>query len=177
MTAGKISTGGRNNLGRNTSRAKGSGHKKRYRVIDFYRNKLDMKAKVERIEYDPNRTSYIALVKYEDGLRNYIICPKTLKVGDEIISGKKKEIKVGNCMPLSDIPPGTLVHNVELIEGNGGKLARSAGSSVTLSGFDGDYAIVKLSSGETRKVRAFCKATIGSVSNPDQKNIQIGKAG
>ena len=177
LTAGKISTGGRNNLGRITSRAKGSGHKKRYRVIDFYRNKLDMKAKVERIEYDPNRTSYIALVKYEDGLKNYIISPKTLKVGDEVISGKKKEIKIGNCMPLSDIPPGTLVHNVELIEGNGGKLARSAGASVTLSGFDGDYSIIKLSSGETRKVRSACKATIGSVSNPDQKNIQIGKAG
>ena len=177
LTAGKISTGGRNNLGRITSRAKGSGHKKRYRLIDFYRNKLDMKAKVERIEYDPNRTSYIALVKYEDGLKNYIICPKNLKAGDEIISGKKKEIKTGNCMPLSDIPPGTLVHNVELIEGNGGKLARSAGSSVTLSGFDGDYAIIKLSSGETRKVRNDCKATIGVVSNPDQKNIKIGKAG
>ena len=177
LTAGKISSGGRNNLGRITSRSRGSGHKKRYRVIDFYRNKLDMKAKVERIEYDPNRTSYIALVKYEDGLRNYIICPKNLKVGDEIISGRKKEIRAGNCMPLSDIPPGTIIHNVELMEGNGGKLARSAGSSVILSGLDGDYAIIKLSSGESRKVRASCKATIGSVSNPDQKNIQIGKAG
>ena len=177
LTVGKISSGGRNNLGRITSRAKGSGHKKRYREVDFYRNKLDMKAKVERIEYDPNRTSYIALIKYEDNLRNYIICPRSLKVGDEIVSGKKKEIKVGNCMPLSDVPPGTIIHNVELVEGSGGKLARSAGSSVTLSGFDGDYAIIKLSSGETRKVRSACKATIGSVSNPDQKNIKIGKAG
>ena len=177
LTAGKISTGGRNNMGRITSRSKGSGHKKRYREVDFYRNKLEIKAKVERIEYDPNRTSYIALLKYEDGLQNYIICPKNLKPGDEIISGNKKEIKIGNCMPLSDIPPGTVIHNVELIEGNGGKLARSAGASVTLSGFDDDYAIIKLSSGETRKVRSLCKATIGSVSNPDQKNIKIGKAG
>ena len=177
LTRGKISSGGRNNLGRITSRAKGAGHKKIYREIDFYRNKLNISAKVERIEYDPNRTSYIALIKYEDGVRNYILCPKNLKVGDNVISGNKKELKVGNCLPLSDIPPGTSVHNVELVEGNGGKLARSAGSSVNLSGFDGDYAIIKLSSGETRKVRSLCKATIGSVSNPDQKNIKIGKAG
>ena len=177
LTIGKISSGGRNNLGRITSRSRGSGHKKRYRMVDFYRNKLDMKAKVERIEYDPNRTSYIALIKYEDGLKNYVICPKNLNIGDEIVSGKKKEIKIGNCMPISDVPPGTTVHNVELIEGNDGKLARSAGASVVLSGFDGDYAIVKLSSGETRKIKTSCKATIGEVSNPDQKNIQIGKAG
>ena len=177
LTKGKVSTGGRNNLGRITSRSKGAGHKKRYRIIDFYRNKIDSFGKVIRIEYDPNRTSYIALIKYEDNSQNYIICPEGLKVGDTITSGIKKEIKIGNAMSLNDIPPGTLVHNVELIEGNGGKLARSAGSSVTISGFDNDYAIIKLSSGETRKVRASCKATIGTVSNPDQKNIQIGKAG
>ncbi len=177
LTRGKISSGGRNNLGRITSRSKGAGHKKRYRIIDFHRNKIDITGKVERIEYDPNRSSYIALIKYSDKSKSYIICPQNIKIGDDIISGKSKEIKTGNCMPLSDIPPGTLVHNVELIEGNGGKLARSAGSSVTLSGFDGDHAIIKLSSGETRKVRSACKATIGSVSNPDQKNIQIGKAG
>ena len=177
LTRGKRSSGGRNNLGRITSRSKGAGHKKRYRIIDFYRNKVDVMGKVERIEYDPNRTSYIALIKYEDNTQTYIICPHDLKVGDSIISGKAKEIKIGNNMPLKDIPPGTLVHNVELIEGNGGKLARSAGSSVTLSGFDEEYAIIKLSSGETRKVRSNCKATIGTVSNPDQKNIQIGKAG
>ena len=177
LTKGKVSTGGRNNLGRITSRSKGAGHKKRYRIIDFYRNKIDSFGKVIRIEYDPNRTSYIALIKYEDNTQNYIICPEGLKVGDSITSGTKKEIKIGNAMSLIDIPPGTLVHNVELIEGNGGKLARSAGSSVTISGFDNDYAIIKLSSGETRKVRASCKATIGTVSNPDQKNIQIGKAG
>jgi len=177
LTRGKISTGGRNNLGRITSRSKGAGHKKRYRIIDFYRNKVDVYGKVERIEYDPNRTSYIALIKYEDNLKNYIICPENLKIGDTIVSGKGKEIKVGNNMPLKDIPPGTSLHNVELVEGNGGKLARSAGASVILSGFDDEYAIIKLSSGETRKVRSTCKATIGTVSNPDQKNIQIGKAG
>tara|TARA_B100000700_G_scaffold190289_1_gene209733 strand:+ start:17552 stop:18388 length:837 start_codon:yes stop_codon:yes gene_type:complete len=177
LTKGKVSTGGRNNLGRITSRSKGSGHKKRYRIIDFYRNKKDVSAIVQRIEYDPNRTSYIALIKYKDNVQSYIICPQGLKTGDEIISGSKKELKVGNSMPLVDIPPGTLVHNVELVEGGGGKLARSAGSSVTLSGFDGDYAIVKMASGETRKIRSLCRATIGSVSNPDQKNIKIGKAG
>jgi len=177
LTKGKNSSGGRNNLGRITSRSKGAGHKKRYRIIDFYRNKIDVVGKVERIEYDPNRTSYIALIKYEDKSQNYIICPEGIKVGEQIVSGNTKEIKIGNCMPLKDIPPGTLVHNVELEEGNGGKLARSAGSSVTLSGFDGEHAIIKLSSGETRKVRANCKATIGTVSNADQKNIQIGKAG
>ena len=177
LTRGKISTGGRNNLGRITSRAKGSGHKKRYRLIDFLRNKIDVKGKVERIEYDPNRSSFIALIKYEDNTKSYIICPQNIKIGDEIISGKGKEIKTGNSLPLKDIPPGTQVHNVELVPGNGGKLARSAGASITLSGFDDEYAIIKLSSGETRKVRSDCKATIGTVSNPDQKNIQIGKAG
>ncbi len=177
LTRGKHSSGGRNNLGRITSRAKGAGHKKRYRIIDFYRNKVDVIGNVVRIEYDPNRTSYIALIKYEDKSQNYIICPEGMKAGDKIVSGNSKEIKYGNCMPLKDIPPGTLVHNVELEEGNGGKLARSAGSSVTLSGFDDEHAIIKLSSGETRKVRSNCKATIGTVSNADQKNIQIGKAG
>ena len=177
LTKKHISRAGRNNSGRITSRHRGGGHKKKYRIIDFYRNKHDVAGKVERIEYDPNRTSYIALIKYTDKFQNYIICPQDLKVGDEIVSGKSKEIKIGNCMPLEDIPPGTLVHNVELEAGNGGKLARSAGSSVTLSGFDDEHAIIRLASGETRKVRSKCKATIGSVSNADQKNIQIGKAG
>ena len=118
MTRGKISSGGRNNLGRITSRARGAGHKKRYRIIDFLRNKKDIKGNVQRIEYDPNRTSYIALIKYEDSSQNYIICPQNLKVGDTIISGNNKEVKTGNCMPLKDIPPGTQVHNVELVEGN-----------------------------------------------------------
>tara|TARA_B100000214_G_C23891172_1_gene591845 strand:- start:33 stop:869 length:837 start_codon:yes stop_codon:yes gene_type:complete len=177
LTRGKNSSGGRNNLGRITSRARGAGHKKRYRIIDFHRNKIDMTGTVDRIEYDPNRSSYIALITYEDKTKTYIICPQNIKIGDKIISGTNKEIKVGNCMPLGDIPPGTQVHNVELNLGAGGKLARSAGAHVTLSGIDDEYAIIKLSSGETRKVRKDCKATIGVVSNPDQKNIKIGKAG
>ena len=177
LTKGQKSTGGRNNYGRITSRHKGGGSKHKFRIIDFYRKKKNVSADIERIEYDPNRTSHIALVKYEDNERNYIICPQGLKVGDKIISGENIEIKIGNCLQLKDIPPGTNLHNVELIPGNGGKLARSAGSSVTLSGIDGDYAILKLSSGETRKVSVNCCATIGTVSNPDQKNIKIGKAG
>ena len=124
LSFGKISTGGRNNLGRITSRSKGAGHKNKYRLIDFYRKKDDLKAKVERIEYDPNRSSYVALIKYEDGTRNYILAPNQIKIGDEIISGRNKEIKIGNCMPLSDIPAGTDVHNVELKPNSGGKLAR-----------------------------------------------------
>jgi large subunit ribosomal protein L2 len=177
LTKGQKSSGGRNNYGRITSRHRGGGSKHKFRIIDFYRKKKNVSADIERIEYDPNRTSHIALVKYEDNERKYIICPQGLKVGDKIISGENVEIKIGNCLQLKDIPPGTNVHNVELIPGNGGKLARSAGSSVTLSGIDGDYAILKLSSGETRKVSVNCCATIGTVSNPDQKNIKIGKAG
>tara|TARA_Y100000816_G_C26082944_1_gene571039 strand:- start:219 stop:1049 length:831 start_codon:yes stop_codon:yes gene_type:complete len=177
LTRGQKSTGGRNNYGRITSRHKGGGAKHKYRIIDFFRKKKDISAIIERIEYDPNRTSYIALIRYEDKEKNYIICPQGLKVGDKILSGQKADIKLGHCLKLKDIPPGTIIHNVELIPGNGGKLARSAGSSVTLSGIDDDYAILKLSSGETRKVSSNCNATIGSVSNPDQKNIKIGKAG
>ena len=165
LTKGQKSTGGRNNYGRITSRHRGGGSKHKFRVIDFYRKKKNVSADIERIQYDPNRTSHIALVKYEDNERKYIICPQGLKVGDKIISGENVEIKIGNCLQLKDIPPGTNVHNVELIPGNGGKLARSAGSSVTLSGIDGDYAILKLSSGETRKVNSSCSATIGVVSN------------
>ena len=177
LTTGQHSTGGRNNNGRITSRHKGGGVKHKFRIIDFLRNKKNMKAEVERIEYDPNRSAYIALVKYDDNERRYIICPQAIKVGDKIESGKKIEIKVGNCLELKDIPPGTSIHNVELIPGNGGKLARSAGSSITLTGLDGDYAIIKLSSGETRKIQSSCSGTIGVVSNPDQKNIKIGSAG
>ena len=177
LTIGQRSTGGRNNYGRITSRHIGGGHKHKFRIIDFFRKKKDMKAQVERIEYDPNRTAYIALIKYEDNQKNYILCPQGLKVGETIVAGPDAEIKSGNCLELKDIPPGTLVHNVELIPGNGGKLARSAGSSVTLSGYDDDYAIIRLSSGESRKVKSNCLATIGVVSNSDQKNIKIGKAG
>ncbi len=177
LTVGQTSTGGRNNLGRITSRHKGGGHRNKYRIIDFNRSKRGINGVVERIEYDPNRTAYIALIKYEDNEKNYILCPQDLKVGETISAGKKSEIKVGNCLELKDIPPGSAIHNVELIPGSGGKLARSAGSSATLSGYDGEHAILRLASGETRKVRNNCMATIGVVSNPDQKNIKIGKAG
>ena len=177
LTIGQHSTGARNNMGRITSRHRGGGHKHKYRIIDFLRSKRNIKGIVERIEYDPNRTSYIALIKYADNDMRYIICPQKLKVGDTVEAGKGASIDIGNCLELKDIPPGTEVHNIELVPGSGGKLARSAGSSATLTGFDGDYAILRLGSGETRKVSFNCAATLGSVSNPDQKNIKIGKAG
>ena len=154
LTRGQNFTGGRNNLGRITSRHIGGGSKHKYRVIDFFRKKKNLSATVDRIEYDPNRTAYIALITYDDKEKSYIICPQGLKQGDKVESGKNVEIKLGNCLELRDIPPGTSLHNVELIPGNGAKLARSAGSSVTLSGYDGDYAILKLSSGEMRKVNS-----------------------
>jgi len=177
LTIGKKSSSGRNNLGRITSRRRGSGHKQKYRKIDFYRNKHDIEAVVERVEYDPNRTSHIMLVKYEDGERAYMLAPQNIKIGDKIISGSKKEIKIGNCMPLQDIPVGTAIHNVEMIPGGGAKIARAAGSSVQITGSDGEYSIIKLASGEIRKIISRAKATIGVLSNPDQKNIKIGKAG
>ena len=177
LTIGKNSTGGRNNLGRITSRSRGAGHKKKYREIDFYRNKDDLKAKIERIEYDPNRSAYVALIKYENGLMNYIIAPNKIEIGEQIVSGRNKEIKIGNCMPLSDIPAGTDIHNIELSPNGGGKLARSAGSSAQISGVDDNYCIIKLSSGEIRKIINTARATIGSVSNSDHQNIKIGKAG
>ena len=177
LTIGKKSTGGRNNQGRLTARNKGAGHKNRYRIIDFLRKTDDVKAKVERIEYDPNRTGYIMLVNYENGTKSYIIAPNEIKIGDEIVSGRNKEIKIGNCMPLSDIPAGTYIHNIELNPGGGGKLVRSAGGSAQLSGNDGIYSIIKLASGEIRKILSTAKATIGVVSNLDQKNVKIGKAG
>jgi len=177
LTVGSHSTGGRNNLGRITSRHKGAGHKQKYRQIDFYRKKDDMKAKIERIEYDPNRSAHVALIKYEDGTMNYILAPNKIKIGDEIVSGRNKEIKIGNCMPLSDIPAGTDIHNIELTPNGGGKLARSAGSMAQISGLFENYCIVKLSSGEIRKIINSARATIGSLSNPDHQNIKIGKAG
>ena len=177
LTVGRNSTGGRNNLGRITSRSKGAGHKQRYREIDFYRKKDDIKAKIERIEYDPNRSAYVALIKYDDGVMNYIIAPNKIKIGDEVISGRNKEIKTGNCMPLSDIPAGTDIHNIELLPNGGGKLVRSAGSSAQISGSDDIYCIIKLNSGEIRKILNTARATIGSVSNNDHQNIKIGKAG
>ena len=177
LTVGKNSSGGRNNLGRITSRSKGAGHKHKFRQIDFYRTKDDLKAKIIRIEYDPNRSAHVALIKYEDGLMNYILAPNNIKIGDEIISGRGKEIKIGNCMQLSDIPMGTDIHNIELNPNEGGKLVRSAGSSAQISGVDENYSIVKLNSGEIRKIINTARATIGSVSNSDHQNIKIGKAG
>ena len=177
LTLGKHSTGGRNNLGRITSRSKGAGHKNKYRIIDFYRKKDNLKGKIDRIEYDPNRSAHVALLKYEDGTMSYIIAPNKIKIGDEIVSGRNKEIKIGNCMPLSDIPAGTDIHNIELSPSGGGKLVRSAGSSAQISGTDENYCIVKLGSGEIRKIINTARATIGSVSNNDHQNIKIGKAG
>ena len=177
LSYGKTSTGGRNNLGRITSRSKGAGHKNKHRLIDFYRKKDDVKASVDRIEYDPNRSAHIALIKYEDGIMNYILAPNKIKIGDQIISGRSKEIKIGNSMPLSDIPAGTDIHNIELTPSGGGKIARSAGSYAQISGTDENYCILKLGSGEIRKIINTARATIGAVSNSDHQNIKIGKAG
>src|SRR6202789_1764881 len=176
LTEGKSSSGGRNNSGSITSRYRGGGHKKAYRRIDFKRRRFDAPAKVERIEYDPNRTSFIALIKYEDGERAYILAPQHLKAGDVVISGQNADIKPGNTLPLKNIPVGTFIHNVEMKEGRGGQLARAAGSYVQLVGKDGGYAQVKLRSGEVRMIRDVCLATIGAVSNPDHQNAIIGKA-
>mgnify|MGYP001053722265 CR=1 FL=1 len=177
LSLGKVSSGGRNNLERITSRGQGAGHKNKYRVVDFYRKKDDLKARVERIEYDPNRSANLALIKYEDGVLNYILAPNQIKIGDDVISGKSKEIKIGNCMPLNDIPAGTDIHNIELTPNGGGKLVRSAGSSAKILGTDENYCAIKLQSGEIRKVINSVRATIGSVSNSDHQNIKIGKAG
>jgi len=168
---------GRNNNGRITMRRRGGGHKKRYRVIDFKRQKHDMVAKVERLEYDPNRSAFIALIKYEDGDLAYILAPQRLQVGDSVISGQRVDIKPGNALPMGNIPVGTIIHNVELKVGGGGQIARSAGTYVQLIGKDQGYAQLRLASGEVRLVRAECMATIGAVSNPDQANKKIGKAG
>jgi large subunit ribosomal protein L2 len=177
LTEGLRSQGGRNNTGRVTVRFRGGGHKRRYRLIDFKRNKADMPATVVRLEYDPNRTAFIALVQYQDGERRYIIAPQRLAAGDQVVSGEKVDIKPGNALPLKNIPVGTIVHNVEMKLGRGGQIARSAGTYVQLVGKDQGYAQLRLSSGELRIVRGECMATIGAVSNPDQQNISIGKAG
>ncbi len=177
LTSVNNSSKGRNNLGRITSRNHGGGHKQKYRNIDFYRRKFDAKGEVERIEYDPNRTCYIMLVKFDDGKRFYYLAPQNVKIGDKIENGPNSEIKVGNCLPLQDIPVGVDIHNVEIQPGAGGKIARSAGTSVSISGIDGNYSLIKMSSGEVRKINSNSMATIGVLSNPDQKNIKIGKAG
>jgi len=178
LTEGLRKKGGRNNQGHITARRRGGGHKRRYRVIDFKRAKLDMTAVVERIEYDPNRTAFIALLKYEDGDLAYILAPQRLQVGDEVVSGKTGvDIKPGNAMPMAAMPVGTIIHNVEMKQGKGGQMARSAGTYAQIIGKDQGYAQVRLSSGEIRLVRAECMATVGAVSNPDQQNINLGKAG
>ncbi|HQT62128.1 MULTISPECIES: 50S ribosomal protein L2 [unclassified Acidiphilium] len=177
LTEGLSSSGGRNNHGRTTVRFRGGGHKRAYRVVDFKRRKFDMAATVERLEYDPNRSAFLALVKYEDGELAYILAPQRLKVGDQVVSGVKVDVKPGNSMPLAAIPVGTIIHNIELKAGAGGKLARSAGTFAQLVGKDQGYAQVKLMSGELRLIRGECMASIGAVSNPDHSNQQLGKAG
>ena len=177
LTSINNSSKGRNNLGRITSRNHGGGHKQKYRIIDFHRKKFDMLGEVERIEYDPNRSCHIMLIKFDDNQRYYYLAPQEIKVGDKIQNGPNSEIKVGNCLPLKDIPVGINIHNVEIQPGAGGKIARAAGSSVTISGIDGNYSIIKMISGEVRKIDSRSLATIGVLSNPDQKNIKIGKAG
>ncbi|MFT8244620.1 50S ribosomal protein L2 [Roseomonas sp. BN140053] len=178
LTEGKKHSGGRNVHGRITVRFRGGGHKQSYRYIDFKRrDKFNVPATVERLEYDPNRTAWIALLKYQDGELAYILAPQRLKAGDTVIAGDRVDIKPGNAMPLSGIPVGTIIHNVEMKAGAGGKVARSAGTYCQLVGKDVGYAQVKLMSGELRLVRAECMASIGAVSNPDNSNQQLGKAG
>ncbi len=177
LTTGISKSGGRNNSGRITSWHKGGGHKRKYRLIDFKRTKFDVEGTVERIEYDPNRSSFIALIKYSDGEQNYIIAPQKLAKGDKIVSSLKADIKPGNSMPLNAVPVGTIVHNVELKPGKGGQLARSAGSYIQVIGKDLSYSILRLTSGEVRLVLSKCMCTVGSVSNPDNQNQNLGKAG
>lgn len=177
LTEGLSKSGGRNNKGRITARHIGGGHKRSYRIIDFKRRKFDVEGTIERIEYDPNRSSFIALIKYADGELAYIIAPQRVSAGDKVIAGEKVDIKPGNALPLKNIPVGTIIHNIEIKIGKGGQLARSAGAFVQLVAKDGGYVQVKLRSGEVRMVHADCMATIGAVSNPDHQNRVIGKAG
>src|SRR6476619_4952259 len=172
LTEGKRGQGGRNNTGRITVRFRGGGHKKAYRTVDFKRGKIDVPAVVERLEYDPNRTAFIALIKYPDGEQAYILAPQRLAAGDVVVAGEYVDVKPGNAMPL-----GKIVHNIELKIGKGGQIARSAGTYAQIVGRDGDYVIVRLNSGEQRLVNGRCRGTIGAVSNPDNMNISIGKAG
>jgi large subunit ribosomal protein L2 len=177
LTEGKSSNGGRNNLGRVTVRFRGGGHKKAYRLVDFKRRKLDVPATVERIEYDPNRSAFIALIKYTDGELSYILAPQRLAAGDTVVAGQSVDVKPGNAMPLASIPVGTIVHNIELKIGKGGQIARSAGSYAQIVGRDQGYVSLRLGSGEQRLVNGQCFATVGSVSNPDHSNQSFGKAG
>jgi large subunit ribosomal protein L2 len=177
LTEGKNHSGGRNNHGRITSRFRGGGHKQTYREVDFKRRKFDVPANVERLEYDPNRSAFIALIKYQDGELAYILAPQRLRAGDMVVAGARVDIKPGNAMPLAAIPVGTIVHNIEMKAGAGGKIARAAGTYAQLVGKDSGYAQLKLMSGEVRLVRAECMASVGAVSNPDNMNQKIGKAG
>jgi large subunit ribosomal protein L2 len=177
LTKGLSKKGGRNNRGRVTARRRGGGHKRSYRIIDFKRKKFDMPATVERLEYDPNRSAHIALVKYEDGEQAYILAPQRVEPGNTVVAGDKVDVQPGNAMPMRNIPVGTVIHNIEMKVGKGGQIARSAGTYAQLVGKDSGYALLKLGSGEQRIIRAECMATIGAVSNPDQKNINLGKAG
>ncbi len=177
LTEGLRKKGGRNNTGRITARRIGGGHKRRYRIIDFKRRKFDVVATVERLEYDPNRTAFIALIHYEDGEVSYILAPQRLQIGDKVVSGASVDVKPGNALPMADIPVGTIIHNVEMKPGKGGQIARSAGSYAQLIGKDQGYAQLRLGSGELRMVRGECMATVGAVSNSDQKNVKLGKAG
>src|SRR5512135_888540 len=177
LTEGKNSSGGRNNTGRITVRFRGGGHKQSYRTVDFKRDKVDVPATVERLEYDPNRTAFIALVKYEDGELAYILAPQRLAVGDQVIAGEKTDVKPGNAMLLSQMPVGTIVHNVEMKPGKGGQIARAAGTYVQVVGRDKGMVIVRLNSGEQRYIRSDCMATVGAVSNPDNANQNLAKAG
>ena len=177
LTRGLSGSGGRNNQGRITARRRGGGHKRRYRIVDFVRRKFDVAAKVERLEYDPNRSAFIALLRYSDGELAYILAPQRLQVGDEVISGERVDVRPGNAMPLKNMPIGTIIHNVEMKAGKGGQIARAAGTYVQLVGRDAGLAILRLSSGEQRMVHGDCMATVGAVSNPDNSNIKLGKAG
>ena len=177
LTEGVRKNGGRNNTGRITMRRKGGGARRLYRIVDFKRNKLDIPATVERIEYDPNRTAFIALIKYEDGQLAYILAPQRLAVGDTVISSAKADVKPGNAMPFTGLPIGSIIHNIELKQGKGGQIARAAGTYAQFVGRDGGYAQIRLSSGELRLVRQECMATVGAVSNPDNSNQNFGKAG
>ena len=177
LTEGLHSSGGRNNHGHTTTWWRGGGHKRSYRVVDFKRTKHDAPATVERIEYDPNRTAFIALLRYQDGELSYILAPQRLQVGDTIVSGDRVDVRPGNAMPMRSIPLGTIIHNVEMKPGKGGQIARSAGSYVQLVGRDAGLALLRLGSGEVRTVSAECMATIGAVSNPDHSNQTFAKAG
>jgi large subunit ribosomal protein L2 len=177
LTEGLRSKGGRNNYGRITVRWRGGGHKRTYRIIDFRRRKFDMTATVERLEYDPNRTAFIALIRYEDGEQAYILAPQRLQPGDKVVSGERTDIKPGNAMQLKNVPVGTIVHNVELKPGRGGQMARSAGSGIQLVAKDDGYGVLRLPSGEMRRVPLTCRATVGQVGNVDHQNVTIGKAG